>query len=126
VLLWHWETRSVIQVQWCCRSEYLQQAPERVQSQKYVVPFRETCRFLLKKCAGSPSVDPETVEMVREAFQRSLSNSGGQVPNSTFSFNNLVPVYNENIQWDSLWTKLFQTDGLGGADQSFGPLAPLI
>jgi transposase len=72
-VLWYWETKSVIQVQRRYRRECGERTPGRQSLKRWLKQFQETGSVLHKKGAGRPSVDADTVEMVRETFQRSPS-----------------------------------------------------
>jgi hypothetical protein len=88
-VMWYWETKSIIQVQRRYRRDYGEKAPGRQSIKRWFKPFQETGSVLLKKGAGRPSVDADTVEMIHEAVHRSPSKStsrvcrGRQVPRST-------------------------------------------
>jgi hypothetical protein len=69
-VLWYWEANSVIQMQRRRRQEYGEQAPGRQSIKLWLDQFQETGSVLLTKGAVRPSVDADTVEMVREVFQR--------------------------------------------------------
>jgi hypothetical protein len=67
------DTTSVIQVQRHYRREYGEQALESFSIKRWLQQFQETCSGLHKKDEGGPTVDPDTVEVVREDVQRSPS-----------------------------------------------------
>jgi transposase len=70
-VLWYWETKSFIQVQRRYRQEYGEQAPGRQSIKRWLEQFQETGSVLHKKGAGRPSVDADTVEMIREQYKLS-------------------------------------------------------
>jgi hypothetical protein len=53
------------------RRECGERAPGRQSIKRWLEQFQETGSVLHKKGAGRPSVDADTVDMVREVFQRS-------------------------------------------------------
>jgi hypothetical protein len=83
-VLWYGEKKSVIQVQRRYRRKYGEQSIKW-----WLEQFQEAGSVLHKRGAGRPSVHADTVEMVREAFQRSPSKSTRrasrerQIPRST-------------------------------------------
>jgi hypothetical protein len=88
-VLRYWETKLVIQVQRRYSREYGEQAPGKQSIKRCLEQFQKTGSVLYTKGAGRPAADADTVEMVREAFQPSTSNSTHrasrelQVPRST-------------------------------------------
>jgi hypothetical protein len=94
---------------------------------RWLEQFQETGSVLHKKGAWGDWTlllsRPWTVQILSICLSH-LQSSRWHTFNQTSSSNKMVPLHTGALQWKNLWTKLFQTDGLGGTDKSLGPSLP--
>jgi len=74
-VLWYHETKSLVSVQHKFRNEYRQPLPDVKSIKTWYSKFAETGSVGDLNRSGRPSVSGETVDAVREAFQRSPGKS---------------------------------------------------
>jgi hypothetical protein len=81
--------------------------------------------LLVMRWPGPPSFKrrPRTLQIISNCLS-CLQSRRWHTINQTFPFNKMASLHTGALQSGSLWIKLFQRDGLGGKDQSLGPLAP--